>query len=149
MKEDTLYPLPQDVMLPVKLMKVEVRTIDFTYKKGPKVGEQGSFDLWKWEFEIIDGEYAGLHCWGETEAEINNLPEAKGRAKLARPWIETLIGRQLQIGEDFDTDNILGLTASATLVHEEPRQKADGGYYYGCPVDELFPTSGAPDFVPF
>ena len=149
MKEETAYPLPEDVLFQGKLNSVEVRCIDFTYKKGPKVGQKGSFDLWKWEYEITEGEYQGLRAWGETEADLNNLEEPRGRAKLVRPWAETLIGRQIAIGEDFDTDQVLGLPCKFTVTHEEPRAKADGGFYYGCPVEDVFPSSASPTFVPF
>lgn len=141
MREESAYPLPEDTIFPAVLQKVEVRTVEFTYKKGPKKDQKGSFDLWKWEFQITEGEFAGLHAWGETEAELNNLEEPRGRAKLARPWCETLLGRQIEIGEPFDTDQVLGVPCKITVTHEEPRPKKDGGFYYGCPVEDVFPAA--------
>lgn len=150
-KETSAYALPEDTIFPAVLTSVIVRSIPFTYKKGPNAGQQGEFDIWVWEFKITDGDYAGMKAWGETESEVNNLEEPRGRAKLVRPWAETLLGRQIQIGEEFDTDNLLGLPCKITVKHEEPRPKKDGGTFYGCPVEDVFPaegrTSGGP--VPF
>lgn len=143
MREESAYPLPEDVLLPAALTSVSVRTVNFTYKKGPNKDKAGSFDLWVWEFEITGGDYAGMKAWGETEDNLNNLEEPRGRSKLVRPWAETLLGRQIEIGEAFDTDNILGLPCKITVKHEEPRPKKDGGFFYGCPVEDVFPASPA------
>jgi hypothetical protein len=151
MREESAYPLPEDVLFPAELTSVVVRTVEFTYKKGPKVGEKGSFDLWVWEFAITGGDYAGMKAWGETEDNLNNLEEPKGRAKLVRPWAETLLGRQIEIGENFDTDQVLGLPCKITVKHEEPRPKKDGGFFYGCPVEDVFPADprSSDDAPPF
>jgi len=143
MREESAYALPEDTLLPATLTSVTVRTVEFTYKKGPKQGQQGTFDLWVWEFQITDGDYAGLKAWGETEDSLNNLEEPRGRAKLVRPWAETLLGREIPIGEAFDTDHVLGLPCVITVKHEEPRPKKDGGFFYGCPVEDVFPARPA------
>lgn len=143
MREESLYSLPEDVLLPAKLNSVVTRTIPFTYKKGPKLGQESSFDIWVWEFEITEGDYAGLKAWGETEDQLNNLEEPRGRSKLVRPWAETLLGKEIQIGEEFDTDDLIGLSCQITVKHEEPRPKKDGGFFYGCPVEDVFPAAAA------
>jgi hypothetical protein len=149
MKEETPYPLPEDELFVGKLDAVTVRTIEGISKKPGKPDRPYSFDLWVWEFSITEGEHAGMKAWGETEGELNNLEEPKGRAALVRPWAETLLGRTIEIGEDFDTDQVLGLPCKFTVTHEEPRQKKDGGFYYGCPVDDVFPSSARAEAVPF
>lgn len=149
MREESAYPVPEEVLLPAKLNAVTVRTVEFTYKKGERAGQPGSFDLWRWEFEVTDGDYTGLKLYGETEDELNNLEEPRGRAKLVRPWAETLLGRQIPIGEEFDTDDVVGLPCQITVKHEEPRPKKDGGWFYPCPVEDVFPASQSSSFVPF
>ena len=146
MKEETAYKLPEDTLFVGKLNAVEVRTINFVLKKDVgtrKAGEASSFDKWVWEFEVTEGAYTGDRAWGETEDELNNLEEARGNSHLVRPWAETLLGRQITIGEDFDTDQVVGLPCKFTVSHDEPRLKKDGGYYHGCPVDDVFPASSA------
>ena len=145
MKEESAYPLPEDVLFQGVLNSVTIRNISGVSAKG----KDYNFDLWVWEFEITDGDQRGLRAWGETESSLNNLEVPRGRAKLVRPWAETLLGRQIAIGEDFDTDSVLGLPCKFTVIHEEPRQKKDGGFFYGCPVEDVFPSSASPTFVPF
>lgn len=142
-REESAYPLPEDTLFEAKLNSVVVRTVDFTYKKGPNEGQKGSFDLWVWEFQITEGEFAGQRVWGETEDHVSNLDEPKGRAKLVRPWAETLLNRQLAVGAEFDTNDVVGLPVKLTVKHEEPRKKKDGGTFYGCPVEDLIPATSA------
>lgn len=145
MKEESAYALPADTLFEGKLNSVTVKTIEYTLKKdrgSKKAGEKDSFDIWEWEFEVTDGAYKGTRAWGTTESELNNLEEPRGRSKLVRPWAETLLGRQIQIGEDFDTDQIVGLPCKFTVVNEEPVEKKNGdGWFYGCSVDDVFPSS--------
>ena len=146
MKEETAYSLPEDVLFFGKLNSVTVRTIEFTRRKdggGKKAGEADSFDKWVWEYEITEGEFTGQRAWGETEDELNNLEEPRGNSKLVRPWAETLLNRALTVGEDFDTDQVVGLPCKFTVSHDEPRQKKDGGFFYGCPVEDVFPAGPA------
>lgn len=143
MRTESEYRLPEDVIFPAKLMAVTSRTIEFVHKKGDKIGQKGSFDKWEWEFLITEGEYAGQKAYGSTEAVLNNLPEPRGNDKLVRPWAETLLGRQIQPGERFDTEQVVGLPCLITVRHEEPRPKSNGGTYYGCPVEDVFPAPSA------
>lgn len=146
--EEDEYRLPSDTLFPAVLDRVSIRTIEYTLKKDrgtKKAGEKDSFDKWVWEFRITDGAYKGDTAYGETEDRLTNRED-----NLVRQWGETLLGREIELGEEFDTDNVLGLPCQVTVRHEEPRQKKDGtGFFYGCPVDEVFPNGGSSDFVPF
>lgn len=137
MTEQSEYALPEDVLLPAILETVEVRTIN--YKRD---GKDKSFDKWVWTFQITDGDYAGLHAYGETEDRLTSHPDNK-----VRQWAEVLRGIGFEVGEGLDTDDLLGLPAVITVKHEEPRLKKDGeSYFYGCPVKDVFPEgTTAPD----
>lgn len=140
MREESAYPLPEDTIFEGMLVKVDERNIKGTSAKGKAY----DFNLWEWEFVITSGEYQGLKATGTTEDHLNNLEEPRGRAKLARPWYETLLGRQIAIGEAVDTDTqIVGLPCKFTVKHEEPRPKKDGGFWYGCEVEDVFPATPA------
>lgn len=147
MREESAYPLPEDVIFDGRLNKVEVRTIEFTRKRdggGKKAGDRDSFDVWEWEFVVTQGDHAGIKARGTTEDHLNNLEEPRGRTKLARPWCETLLGRQIAIGENFDTDTtIVGLPCRFTVKHGEPTPKKDGGFFYPCDVEDVFPAPSA------
>lgn len=147
MKEEAEYRLPEDTLFPAVLDEVAVRTIEYTLKKDrgmKKAGEKDSFDKWVWTFRITDGPFKGEKAYGETEDRLTNREDNR-----VRQWSETLLGREIEIGEEFDTDSVLGLPCQVSVRHEEPREKKDGGFFYGCPVDEVFPTGGAADFNPF
>lgn len=150
--EEDEYRLPAEVYFPAKLKAVTSKTIDFEYKaesaavkKGrKKAGDKGSFDKWEWEFEITDGDYKGASAYGDTDARLTTRDD-----DVVRQWAETLMGREIEIGEEFDTDNIIGYSCLISVRHDDPRPKKDGGFFYGCPVDDVLPASGSADFVPF
>lgn len=152
-REESEYPLPDQTVFPARLDKVTEKTITFTYKPThaavtsgrAKAGDEGSFTKWQWEFAITDGDYAGMTAYGDTPGKLTNRED-----DVVRQWSETLLGRELQIGEELDTDLLIGLPCSVTVRHEAPVPRRDGtGNFYPCPVDEVFPADGAADFVPF
>lgn len=151
-REETAYPLPADILLPARLDKVTEVERSFTYQPHhkavqngrAKVGETASFVKWSWEFKITDGEFAGIVAYGDTDAKVTNLD-----GDPVRQWAETLLGRELSVGEELDTDLLLGLPCKITVTHDEPRPRRDGsGNFYPCPVRDVYPAEDA-DFVPF
>lgn len=152
-EEQSEYPLPADTMFPAQLNKVTENERTFQYKSHhkavqegrKKAGEQGSFVKWSWEFGITTGPHAGMTAYGDTDAKITNRADDN-----VRQWAETLLGREMQIGEELDTDLLIGLPCQVTVRHDDPVPRRDGnGNFYPCPVDEVFPADGSADFVPF
>lgn len=137
-REASEYRLPAGEYFPAILTAVNEKKIDFTYKQGPRAGQKGVWVKWEWIFEITDGEYQGVPAYGDTDSEITTREDC-----IPRQWGETLLGRELEIGEDFDTDLVLQMPCLITVRHDEPRQKRDGTNFYPCPVDEVFPVAGA------
>ena len=137
MREESEYKLPEDVPLPVVLEEVSVRTIRYT-----RDGKEKSFEKWEWDFAIAEGEYAGLHAYGETEDRLTSHPDNK-----VRQWAEVLRGVEFGIGEDLDTDDLIGLPGVVFVQHDAPREKKDGTNFYPCPVSQVFPEgfTGSPD----
>lgn len=144
------YPLPEDVLINARLDRVEYVEIPFTYRQGPKQGQQGLLQKWEWEFACL-GEYEGITAKGNTEPKITNATEQGGSLKLARPWYETLLTREMTVGEDIDTDLLLGLPCQITVKHQEPRPRKDGdGFWFNVEVDDVYPASDVkPDDIPF
>lgn len=139
--EATNYPIPEDTLVSLKLESVQHVEIPFTYKKGPKLGQSGTFVKWEWEFAVPEGSYAGLTVRGNTEPRITSNDQASGDLALARPWVEALLGRALELGEEVDTDDLIGLPAQGTVRHLDPRVKKDGeGFWFNVELDELFPA---------
>jgi hypothetical protein len=139
--EASNYPIPLDTLVPLKLESVTHVEVPFTYKKGPKLGQPGTFVKWEWEFLVTEGEYLGLNVRGNSEPRITSNDQASGDLALARPWVEALLGRALDLGEEIDTDDLIGLPAQGTVRHLEPRPKKEGeGFWFNTELDELFPA---------
>lgn len=153
MRETDAYALPEDTAFPARLVAVTENRTEFQYqahhkpvKEGRKnVGDTGVVSKWRWEFEITDGDYSGLHAWGDTEDQLNNHPDNK-----VRQWGETLRGAEFEIGEGINTDDLIGLPCLITVRHEDPRPRKDGTNFYPCPVQDVFPADAlATDEPPF
>ena len=139
--EASNYPIPEDTLVPLKLESVTHVEVPFTYKKGAKIGQPGIFVKWEWEFAIPEGEYAGLTVRGNTEPRITSGDQSSGDLQMARPWVEALLGRELDLGEEVDTDDLIGLPGQGTVRHLEPRPKKEGGgFWFNTELDELFPA---------
>lgn len=139
--EASNYPIPEDKLVPLKLESVNQVEIPFVHSKGPKAGQSGTFVKWEWEFVINEGEYAGLTVRGSSEPRVTSNDQASGSLSLARPWVEALLGRELVLGEEIDTDDLIGLQGQGTVRHQDPRPKKDGdGFWFNVELDELFPA---------
>jgi hypothetical protein len=144
------YKFPDDTYYPCVLEQVEEREVKFQKKDkatGLKTNEQGVFYKWRWKFRIIEGEFAGDLLYGESSSEFSTRDDNK-----IRQWSEALLGREMEIGEELDTDSmLLGLPCYITVSHGEPRKKADGEFFYPCEVDEVLPraTEPSPEDPPF
>lgn len=138
-REESEYKLPDDTYFPGKLISVEEVSFDYFKKKdGVKTSEQAVFTKWEWKFEITEGEYAGEVAKGNSPAEYTTREDNR-----VRQWGEVLLGRELEIGEEFDTDSVLELPCMFSVRHLEPKEKNDGsGYWYNYEVDEVLPRSG-------
>ena len=153
LREEADYRLPADVAFPARLASVKERKTPFTYQAHHKavqagrarVGEAGEVVKWVWEFDIIDGDYNCEKAWGETDPKVTSSSDDP-----VRQWSETLLGRDLELGEELDTDLLVGLPCQIVVRHEEPRARKDGsGNFYGCPVADVFPANSEYDEPPF
>lgn len=139
MEHEDPWKLPDDDLLPATLNKVEEKTR--TIRSGDRKGEE--FTKWEWEFSIRDGQYAGLKAWGETEDKLTNLP-----GNRVRQWAEALRNAPFQLGEGFNTDDIIGLDCYLQVQHEE-YARSDGTTGYKEPVINVFPADVSQIEPPF
>jgi hypothetical protein len=72
--------------------------------------EHGTY--YRWIFEIQDEGYEGR----QIHANVN---DRFGPSSKARQWVESMIGRPLGNGEQFDTDNLIGRNFHVTIVNVE------------------------------
>lgn len=141
-EEGSPYPLPQGVRFPGQLIRVNERVIEWRDRSS---GEARSRSLWRWTFEITGGQYEGLRASAETDPRIERL----GRDPRPYNWLSTLRDAPIELGEDVDTDDFIGLPCMFTVTHEEPRVLKDGRTFYGCPVNDVFPADSEDDHPPY
>ena len=141
--EADFYPLPEGPLFTAQLISCVEDPVNFTYKKGPKAGQPGGFMKWKWTFVIVEGEHLGTELTGSSEPKITSAVDADF-LPLARPYVEGLLGRPIEIGEEIDTDDLVGLTCQVSVRHLPKRPRKDGdGYWYNVEIAEVFhPPTG-------
>lgn len=131
----TLYSLPEGVFFPAELIKCTQEYVEKA--KTP-------FHKWEWTFRITDGEMAGIELNTSTEPEVTDAVDAYF-LPLARPLVEALLGRKLDLYEEVDTDDLIMLPCMISARHDEPRERRTGdGYWYNCSLAEIYPYGQAP-----
>lgn len=138
--QESEYRYPDDLFYTCKLIAVDEIQVPYFKKdrNGVKTNEQAVFTKWEWKFEIVEGAYLGDVLRGDTRPEYTTRADNK-----VRQWSESLLNRELTVGEELDTDMLLGLPCIVTIRHGEPRPKSDGSNFYPCEVDEVLPKSGS------
>lgn len=106
----------------------------------PKDASKKPFYKWRWTFEILSGvttgmEYAGTTVNGDTWDRITTAED-----NTARQWYETLLDREVALGEDCDTDLCIGHECQITVKYREPYLRKDGqGMITPFEVDDVYP----------
>jgi len=108
-EEPEFVLLPEDTLLRCRLNAVNPKEVPYRDKN---TGEQKTFTKWEWEFQVIEGEFAEKKIWGETNDKLTTHPDNK-----PRNWAEAILGQELDLGMEFDTDDIVGLIADVTVYH--------------------------------
>jgi hypothetical protein len=140
MEHEDEYKLPKDTYLPAVLTSVVEKSYPYT-----RDGKEETFTKWVWEFDITEGEYAGLRAWGETEPRLTNRESNK-----VRPWAEALLGVNFEIGQGLDTDDLLQLPCVIVVDHvKEAKKGSSHEFYYKTPVVDVLPVEAYQDEPPF
>ncbi len=61
--------------------------------------ENGEYRRWSWE--ILEGPHSGRKVYANTSSNFG--PQAK-----ARQWVENVLGRELEAGEQIGTEELVG-----------------------------------------
>lgn len=93
------YSVVEDGEYPAKFISYEERTTDF----GPTVILQ---------FELLDEEHRGVGLSGMASQKLT--PKAK-----LRGWIEGMLGRTLETGEDVNLDALIGTKVMLYVVTQD------------------------------
>ena len=65
----------------------------------PRESANGEYRRWSWE--ILEGSYAGQKVYANTSTNFG--PQAK-----ARQWVENILGRELEAGEQVGIEDLVG-----------------------------------------
>jgi hypothetical protein len=84
---ETYEPLPPG-LYPGQLVDIESRE-----------SANGQYRRWGWE--IVEGPYAGRKVYANTSTNFG--PQAK-----ARRWVENILGRELEAGEQIGIEDLVG-----------------------------------------
>lgn len=138
--EETSYRLPAGEYFPAKLMAVQEKEIRY-FKKNPITGErtnaEASFFKWNWEFQVSGGNYEGIVVYADTPAQITNRDD-----DVVRSFAEALLGKKFSLGDEFDTDSVVGLDCMIRVENEKPRTRtSDGRTFWPTPVVEVLSAS--------
>lgn len=135
------YPIPVDTLIPLRLDTCTREVIEYVASKGKNIGTKQVFVKWEWTFQVVAGDYEGLTVRGNTEPKITGLLDQQGSLKLAKPFVEALLGRTIDLGEEIDTDDLIGLQCQGTVWQLPPRPKKEGqGNWYNVEIEELYPA---------
>jgi hypothetical protein len=98
--------------------------------------ERGGYVRWGWR--IVHGEYAGRMVFGNTSTNFG--PQAK-----ARMWLEAMLDRRIEPGEEIDPDDLIGETYAISVENTAPDSR---GRVYGNVADVRGPLDdpGEKDF---
>jgi hypothetical protein len=68
---------------------------------GIEARESTNGEYRRWGWEILEGTYAGRKVYANTSTNFG--PQAK-----ARQWVENIVGRELEAGEQIDVNDLVG-----------------------------------------
>ena len=133
-EEEEDLTLPEDSIHKAILMEVSPREINWVDRR---TGEAKSKVLLEFWFEVTgssEDKYIGRKVKGSVDSKMTTRANDR-----FRNWSETLLGREISAGTDFDTDDIIGLSAEIVIGH---RPSKDGGRVFE-EVTDLLPLDAS------
>jgi hypothetical protein len=118
MEEEKDLTLPEDSIHRARLQEIKLRTFEWEDRKS---GEKKEGQVLEWWWEItgtrLGDEYLGRKVKGECNAKITSRD-----GNHFREWAEALLNREIPIGMQIDTDDLVGLEAEIVIGHRPDRK---------------------------
>lgn len=141
-EQKDLTLLPTDSIIHLKVDEIDVKEID---------GRHGKWEKLEFKFKVLgiqavgDGSspeaYEDLIAgpiWGSVPFRLTDSPENK-----LRQWAEAILGMELGVGYELDTDLFLNRECRGITTQYDKRSKdAQGNPFKGHQVDSLLPKQG-------
>jgi hypothetical protein len=134
MEEEKDLTLPEDSIHRARLQEIKLRTFTWTDRKTNEEKEGQTLEWW-WEITAtrLGDEYLGRKVKGECNAKITSRD-----GNLFREWAEALLNREIPIGMQIDTDDLVGLEAEIVIGHRPDRKDPNKKWEY---VAGVLPTT--------
>lgn len=108
-EEDYVPPYEEGDLIDAVL--IEVKRDDYEYP----VGSGTMIPKLKWEFQVTEeGPMKGKSIFGESTTNFTQHPNCK-----AYTWSCRILGRQLEVDENFDTDDVLLMPCKVLVAHQK------------------------------
>lgn len=125
--------LPEDKIFRAQLVEIKEHSFTWTDRKeNPPVERTATTLQWWWQVKSSD-EYNGRKVKGECDPKLSNHPRNRFRM-----WAEALLQRELPLGMQIDSDDLVGLTADITVRHRPDKKDPSKKYEE---VDEVMPVT--------
>jgi hypothetical protein len=135
--------IPEDSIVRARLNEIKLRTFEWTDRK---TNEQKSGEALEWWWEItsnaLGSQYVGRKVKGQCNPKITNRD-----GNRFRMWSEALLQREIPVGMEIDTDDLVGLEAEIVVGHKP--DKKDPGKVWEEVTDVAPLSDGSYDEPPF
>lgn len=114
--------LPEDTFFRARLTELKERTFEWVDQKvsPPEKRSATNLEFW-WEIQAPE-EFRGRRVKGECKPDLGRI-RGTGLPTKFIEWAEALLERSpLPPGMPIDSDDLVGLTATITVVHEADRK---------------------------
>ena len=114
-EEEKDLTLPADSIHRARLNEIKERSFEFNDRQ---TGEKKTSTNLEWWWEItrpgsgLDDGYIGRRVKGECRPKLTNRPGNK-----LREWSEAILDREIPVGMQVDTDDLIGLEAEIVIGH--------------------------------
>lgn len=98
--ESSFEMIPEGDIVAAKVAEIEQKTLDF--------GERLN-----WKFEVTEAQWEGYKINGSTSMKFTIDPPSK-----FYEWAVQLLGRTFELGENIDTDDLIGLQCRIEIEHK-------------------------------
>jgi hypothetical protein len=109
---------PDDSVARARLEEIKLHSFSWTNPDTRQVQEITKLEWWWRVLHTSAGEqFVGRKVKGTCNAKLSNRPDNQFRV-----WAEALLNREIPVGMNVDTDDLVGLTAEI-LIGSEPDKK--------------------------
>ncbi len=140
-EEEQDLTLPKGSVHRARLDELTVRTYTFTDRDTNQEKEGQTLDWWfKISQSNLGPEYIGRTVKASCPPKLTSREGNK-----FREWAEALLGREIPVGMQLDTDDLVGMEAEVVIGHRPDRKDPKRMWDF---VEDVIPVFGGTDDAP-